>query len=189
MRVSAATDEADLRWRQLMHAAQAGDSASYEQLLREVLPFLRAIIVRRCGARCELEEILQETLLTVHRVRHTYDSRRPFKPWAAAIAERRGLDALRRRGRIDRYEQSDDGSAETFADPAANSELEALGSEAELNALLDQLPARQRQALEATKLKELSLIEAAESSGQSVGALKVNTHRALRALRRIVQKP
>jgi RNA polymerase sigma-70 factor (ECF subfamily) len=33
------------------------------------------------------------------------------------------------------------------------------------------------------KLKEMSLAEASAVSGQSVGALKVNTHRALKTLR------
>ena len=54
--------------------------------------------------------------------------------------------------------------------------------------LLQQLPPRQRQALEALKLKEMSLKEAAEVSGQSVGALKVNTHRAIKALRALLRE-
>jgi RNA polymerase sigma-70 factor (ECF subfamily) len=46
------------------------------------------------------------------------------------------------------------------------------------------LPEGQREAIELLKLEELSLKEAAAVSGTSVGALKVATHRALRALRR-----
>jgi RNA polymerase sigma-70 factor (ECF subfamily) len=46
------------------------------------------------------------------------------------------------------------------------------------------LPEGQRQAIELLKLEELSLKEAAEISGTSVGALKVATHRAMATLRR-----
>ena len=46
------------------------------------------------------------------------------------------------------------------------------------------LPEGQREAIELLKLKELSLKEAAEESGTSVGALKVATHRAMATLRR-----
>ena len=46
----------------------------------------------------------------------------------------------------------------------------------------------QREALEALKLRQLSLAQASAVSGQSVAALKVNTHRALKALRALFQK-
>jgi RNA polymerase sigma-70 factor (ECF subfamily) len=62
-----------------------------------------------------------------------------------------------------------------------------VGSAEELGELLRLLPPRQREALESLKLKEMSLAEASAASGQSVAALKVNTHRALKALRALMQ--
>jgi RNA polymerase sigma-70 factor, ECF subfamily len=174
----------DQAWSQLMRAAQAGDRAAYSQLLREITPFVRSMLRRHCSHSHDIEEMVQDTLLTLHRVRQTYDPKRPFSPWLASIAARRGIDGLRRRSRVARYETSTDIEAyETFADPAANSDIEALGAPEEVELLLQRLPPRQRQALEALKLKEMSLKEAAAASGQSVAALKVNTHRAIKALR------
>jgi RNA polymerase sigma factor (sigma-70 family) len=167
-----------------MRAAQAGDRAAYSQLLREVTPFVRALLRRYCSHRQDIEEMVQETLLTLHRVRQSYDPKRPFSPWLGAIAARRGIDGLRRRSRIARHEVSAEiESYETFADPAANTDMEGSVAPAAIEALLQRLPPRQREALEAVKLKQMSLAEAAAVSGQSVGALKVNTHRALKALR------
>jgi RNA polymerase sigma-70 factor, ECF subfamily len=166
-----------------MIAAQAGERAAYERLLREITPFIRSVARGRSSNRADIEEIVQDTLLTVHRVRHTYDPRRPFSPWLASIAARRGIDSLRRRMRVSRHETVDDGSYETFADPGANTDFEAVRSSEEVNDLLARLPARQREALEAMKLKEMSLAEASAASGQSVAALKVNVHRGLKALR------
>lgn len=132
------------------------------------------------------EDVVQEVLLTVHRVRHTWDPGRPFSPWLAAIAARRAIDLLRRRSRIERHEHVDELATETFADPSANNEDGEDRSLADITPLLDSLPARQREALEALKLQGQSLREASERSGQSVGALKVNVHRAIKSLQRLL---
>jgi RNA polymerase sigma-70 factor, ECF subfamily len=178
----------DRIWSQLMRAAQTGERAAYERLLREVAPFIRSIVRRYCNNRADIEEMVQDTLLTVHRVRHTYDPDRPFAPWLAAIASRRSIDALRRRTRVSKFEASDENAYETFADAAANIEPEGVRSSEEIGELLRRLPPRQREALETVKLKEMSLAEASAASGQSVAALKVNVHRALKALRALFQE-
>ena len=49
--------------------------------------------------------------------------------------------------------------------------------------VLASLPPRQREAVEMLVLKEQSLTEAAAATRSSKGALKVNLHRALKALR------
>ncbi|MBY0335907.1 MAG: RNA polymerase subunit sigma, partial [Acetobacteraceae bacterium] len=86
----------DALWSGLMAAAQGGDAAAYERLLREVAPFLRAIARRRIADPAEVEDAVQDTLLTLHALRHTYDPARPLRPWLAAIAERRAVDRVRR---------------------------------------------------------------------------------------------
>lgn len=170
-----------------MRAAQSGDRSAYERLLREISPLIRALVRRHCSNRADIEEMVQDTLLTLHRVRHTYDPSRPFCPWLAAIAWRRSIDALRRRMRVSRHETPELGVYETFSDGAANNDGEGIGSAEEVQDLLRLLPPRQRQALESLKLQEMSLVEASAASGQSVAALKVNTHRALKTLRALVQ--
>lgn len=180
--------ERDQIWSQLMGASQLGERAAYERLLREITPFIRSIARKHSQNRADIEEMVQETLLTIHRVRHTFDPARPFTPWLAAIASRRSIDALRRRMRVAKYESAQDGTYETFSDPSANSEVESIRSAEELGQMLQHLPARQREALEALKIRGMSLAEASEASGQSIGALKVNTHRALKALRALFQE-
>ena len=170
-----------------MRAAQSGDRAAYERLLREISPLIRALVRRHCSNRADIEEVVQDTLLTVHRVRHTYDPSRPFCPWLAAIAWSRSIDALRRRIRVSKHETPEHGAYETFSDAAANSDLEGVRSAEEVQDLLQVLPPRQREALQALKLKEMTLAEASLASGQSVAALKVNTHRALKALRALIE--
>jgi len=167
-----------------MSAAQRGDQAAYSRLLREVTPFVRALLRRRCSQPDDIEEMVQETLLTLHRVRATYDPTRPFSPWLGAIVARRGIDGLRRRTRLARHEVSAENEGyETIADPRANIDIESICASGEVDELLQRLPPRQREALEVVKIRELSLAEASVVSGQSVAALKVNTHRALKTLK------
>ncbi len=175
--------ETDRRWSLLMAAAQDGDRAAYERLLREIVPFIRAVAARQHRRHDRIEEVTQEVLLTLHRVRHTYDPARPFRHWLAAIAHRRSIDALRRRFRTEAHEVADDTAYETFADPAANRTVEASAASDGLGDAIAGLSPSQREAIELLKLRELSLAEASSLSGKSIAALKVNVHRAIKALR------
>ncbi len=145
-------------------------------------------MVRNSGQWTEAaDDIVQDALLTVHRVRHTYVPGRPVKPWVAAIATRRSIDALRRRGRIDAQEVHNEAAYETFADPQANKE-EAADSARALAHMTSELSPGQKEALELVKVKEMSLVEASAASGQSVASLKVNIHRAIKKMRLTLSK-
>lgn len=169
-------------WGAAMRAAQAGDRAAYAGLLRDMLPFLRALARRHGTPPSGVEDVVQDVLLTIHRVRHTYDPGRPFLPWLVSIARRRAIDARRRQGRVGANEHSDPDTIETFADHGAKESAELDDRRAWLTHALRALPPKQREAIELVKLRDLSLIEAAALSGTTPGAVKVNVHRALRAL-------
>ena len=78
-----------------MIAAQAGDRIAYETLLRDCIPFIK-LVVRGQGVHHDtIDDVVQETLITVHRARQTYDPGRSFTAWLRAIAQRRAIDALR----------------------------------------------------------------------------------------------
>jgi len=172
-------------WSLLMARAQKGDAAAYRRLLGEIAPYLRSLAAKRHRDPRDIEDTVQDILLTIHAVRQTYDPARPFGPWLVAIANRRIVDRLRRQGRQRARESLSDIDHETFEAPEAN-----LGEEMvdrlELHAAIESLPAGQKQAIQMLKLKEMSLKEAAESSGTSVTALKVATHRAFISLRKIL---
>jgi RNA polymerase sigma-70 factor (ECF subfamily) len=182
---AAERDARDLRWSRLMAAAQAGDGRAYEELLRECLPLLRAVCRARLRDANEAEDAVQDTLLTIHRARDSYNAARPFRPWLVAIAERRALDRVRSRGRRTGREVPMDAAGEIASgERGAEAELDAQRAAATLRGAVQDLPAAQRTALGLTKIEDLSLIEASQRSGMTVGALKVATHRAMGALRR-----
>ena len=182
---TAAPPPHELDWSIYMARAQGGDHEAYRRLLEEITPYLRALAARRIRNSGDVEDAVQDALLTVHAVRHTYDPARPFGPWLVAIANRRIIDGLRRRGRTGSRETPLEAEHETFAAPEANYH-EAASEGRALREAIDSLPPGQREAIRLLKLNEMSLKEAAAASGTSVAALKVATHRALKSLRKML---
>ena len=163
-----------------MLRVQAGDRDAYRALLENVCGELRALLQRRLPGGIEVDDVLQEVLLTLHRARHTYDPGRPFDPWLHAIARNAAVDAFRRaRGRLRRERLTDDDAL-----------LDAAGSDAvrepALGQVLARLPSAQRSAIEMVKLEGLTVAEAANRAGIAPGAMRVRVHRGYRALRALL---
>jgi RNA polymerase sigma-70 factor (ECF subfamily) len=169
-------------WSVLMARGQDGDAQSYRLLLQGITPYLRALAHRFGLGGPDLEDAVQDVLLTIHSIRHTYDRTRPFGPWATAVARHRLLDRLRRRVRQTGRETELTEAHETFAAVETN-HPELAGEAGRLKAAIASLPEGQRRAVELLKLKEMSLKEASKATGQSETALKVSVHRAIKRLR------
>ncbi|MDQ3145208.1 MAG: sigma-70 family RNA polymerase sigma factor [Pseudomonadota bacterium] len=170
------------QWSDLLAAAQRGDAEAYRGFLSAIIPFVRSIARRRCWSEEMAEDVVQDVLLTVHRVRHTYQPGRPVEPWLAAIAARRSIDAARRHGRIGRREIFNEAAYETFADPRANEPVD-VDPVRTLERMAEGLSHGQKEAIELVKIREMTLAEASLASGQSIASLKVNIHRAIKKMR------
>jgi RNA polymerase sigma-70 factor (ECF subfamily) len=173
-----------LDWSKLMARAQEGDREAYRTLLQEIEPYIRSISTRCFRQAIDVEDAVQDVLLTVHAIRHTYDPIRPFGPWLVAIANRRIIDRLRRQMRQKAREIELSAEHETFAEAPANFDCK---TELALVDAIEKLPPDQREAIKMLKLNEMSLKEAATVSGRSIAALKTATHRAIRNLRRMLK--
>ena len=176
------------RLRELMAAAQAGDAQAYRALLTECVPLIRRL-ARQSGTDANaIDDVVQDSLMTIHRARHTFDPARPFTPWLRASVQRRGSDVRRRTVRQASRELHAPLAYDNQPDPTASAEqhLTQQGRAARLAEAVALLPPGQREALEQLGLQERSLKEASARTGRSVGALKVNLHRALKSLRTIL---
>lgn len=171
----------DLDWTILMARAQDGDRTAYLRLLQEIAPYLRSRVRRWHKDQWDIEDTVQDILLTLHSIRHTYDPARPFGPWLVGIANRRAIDRLRRLGRTVRRETGLD--IEHEAVPATPQEADGMIDRHHLEAAIEKLPPIQQKAVSLLKLKEMSLKDASAETGLSVASLKMATHRALRSLR------
>jgi len=169
-------------WPELMTKAQAGDRHAYTLLLRAIVPAIRAIVRRQVFDPALVEDVIQDVLLTVHRVRHTYDPDCPFLPWLMAITQARAVDALRHHGRTLRRETD---TEEALTNVAAVESVEHQDEQEELALILNRLPARQRQIVEHIHLQEMTLAQAASRHNLTISAVKSLLHRAITNLRRM----
>ncbi len=174
----------EIDWSILMARAQAGEQAAYRRLLEEITPYVRSLAAAAHRDPRDIEDTVQDVLLSVHSIRHTYDAARPFGPWLAAIARRRIVDRLRHQGRTRAHETSLEPEHETLAATEANC-TEARADEQAVRDAVERLPPTQREAIKMMKLQEMSLGQATMASGMSVAALKVATHRGLKSLRKL----
>lgn len=78
-----------------MGAALKGDNYAYARALAEISSLLRPYLSKRLNQSSDVEDVLQEILISIHKSRHTYDGKRPLKPWVYAIAKFRLSDFLR----------------------------------------------------------------------------------------------
>jgi len=166
-------------WNSLMVAAQNGHGGAYRRLLGEMSEWLTRYFQRRLPPG-EVDDAVQETLLAVHRRRHTYDPQYPLGPWLAAIAKNKWVDQLRSLARHPMDELPDD--------IAVGDHEASVVSSSVLASLLDTLRPAQAQAILLVKVQGYSVEEASGQIGLSPSAVKMNIHRGLGRLTAIIEK-
>jgi RNA polymerase sigma-70 factor (ECF subfamily) len=130
----------------------------------------------RTRLESEFEDVVQETLLAIHLKRHTWDETRPFRPWVRAIIRHKLVDAARRRGF--RVEVPVDDLTDVLTAPIPDLERSVGGVER----YLDELPARQKDVVQAVMLDGASVRNTASRLQTSEGNVRVALHRGLAAL-------
>jgi RNA polymerase sigma factor (sigma-70 family) len=143
-------------------------------------PRLRAVARSRCrslGApEDEVEDLVQEVLLTIHLKRGTWDPSRPIGPWVAAITRNKLIDVLRRRGRRITV------PIEDFVDILQAEDQTPELSAREIDSLLRRLKPQQRDIVRSISLDGSTISETADRLRMSEGAVRVTLHRALKSL-------
>jgi RNA polymerase sigma-70 factor (ECF subfamily) len=165
-------------WGALMAAGQRGEAAPYRRLLAELRPWLMRYFARRLPPS-SVEDAVQETLIAIHAKRHTFEPDRPFGPWLAGIARYKWIDRLRSASR---------NAADELPDTLSVGDHESsVTSALALESLMTTLKPAQAAVIRLVKLDGLSIEEAAARTGQSASLVKVNIHRGLGRLAKIIE--
>lgn len=173
------------KWSALMSRAQRGDEVAYRQLLTEIARAIEGFLRRKIGHRHFMEDCVQETLVSIHQARHTWDPSRPFRPWLFAIVRNKAIDELRRQRRERVVFDSTDADVELAPAGSSGERAERLET---LGTILEKLPAQLRDVLVLTKLRGLSTAEAATALNISGAALRVRSHRAISRLKKLLEE-
>ncbi|MFY9327691.1 MAG: sigma-70 family RNA polymerase sigma factor [Georgfuchsia sp.] len=176
-------DNADLEG--LMGRAQKGDKSAYAGLLRESARLLRPFLARRLSFESEVDDLLQEILISIHKARHTYDGKRPYKPWMYAIARFRLQDYLRIHYADQLRHAEDISGLENFlhadvTEPAIS--YESISGE------VIKLPEKQAAILRLMHQEGYTSKEVAAKLGMTESAVKVAAHRAYKVLRQKLER-
>ena len=164
-----------------MDAARQGDKESYRALLEESARIARAYVAKRLRKTEDVEDVVQEILIAIHKARHTYQSNRPYKPWLYALASYKLNDHLRSHYRRASREELTDTLPETAADENVTF-ADRTGEQ--LEEALSDLNERQKAILYKTKVEGHTNREVADALGMSETAVKVAAHRAMKQLQK-----
>jgi RNA polymerase sigma-70 factor (ECF subfamily) len=172
---------------QAMERYADGDDAVFATVYDAVAPRL-AIYVRRQLRDPDLaSDVIQQTFLHMHRARATFIRGGAALPWAFAIARRLIIDVVRGRRTHPHLEPLD---LARLVDPAPAGEdrLAAQDAVRRIAAALASMPPQQRRAFELLKQEGLTLAQAAAVLGTTVLAVKLRLHRAIAALRSVLER-
>ncbi|MGA3372981.1 MAG: RNA polymerase sigma factor [Terracidiphilus sp.] len=162
----------------LMARYQQGDYDAATDLIEQTGPRLHRFFLAQSQSRQDADDLLQETWLRIHKVRHTFRAGEPALPWFYAIA---------RHVRVDHYRKSLSTAVGQRQLEAMANEVAAVPRESDhadgLDALLAPLSASQREVIEMMKVAGMSLEEVARATSSSVGSVKQKVHRAYKKLR------
>jgi RNA polymerase sigma-70 factor (ECF subfamily) len=170
--------DSDASLESLMARYQEGDFAAATALVNRLSDQLHRFFLVQFFSRRHADDLLQETWLRIHEVRHTYRPGQPVLPWLYAIARNIRVDQYRKAQRTEIREQSLNESADLLAAPGGTP-----AATFDLQVLLATLPDSQREVIAMLKIAGMSLEEVARATSSSVGSVKQKAHRAYETLR------
>ena len=168
-----------------MRQSLNGDKHAYAEILQETSRFLRPFLAKRLSFTNEVDDLLQEILISIHKARHTYDGKRPYKPWVYAIARFRLQDYLRAHY-SDQLHHADDLSE--LEDYLHENVTESAITYESISGEVEKLPQKQAAILQLMHQEGYTAKEVAKKLGMNESAVKVAAHRAYRILREKLEK-
>jgi RNA polymerase sigma-70 factor (ECF subfamily) len=178
----------------LCERAQQGDRQALGAILQRHGPRLyRSVLLPRLGSPAAAEEALSTTYMKVVErfAQFTWQSVGVY-PWLRVVALRVALDQIRARKREVLFEPPDlereIDAAEREARDAEQLERHDLAvARSKVEQLLERINERYRLAIRLRVLEERSREQAARELGVSVGTFDVVLHRAMAALRKVLE--
>jgi RNA polymerase sigma factor (sigma-70 family) len=165
----------------LFEAYVGGDEAAFATLVLRWTPTLRAVLRRGVSEASEVDELVQDVFLLLHRSAGDFRRGRPLRPWILTIAFNLRRDHARRVIRRHRRAEAEPVDLpEPVVQPAS---LERDQDRRRVQDALATLPDAQRRVVELRWFSDLSYPEIARRLGGTAGAVKVRAYRACERLR------
>ncbi len=165
-------------FKKLMRETQQGDSVSYRELMLSLSGFLKNYLRRRIFEKNDIEEVIQEVLLALHKSKHTYDLEKPFMGWFMSVVEYKITDYIRAKQKQNAH-LGLESIAEVFQAAQIDSDLKL-----DIETALQNLSHKEKAVITELKIKGYSVSEVASSLNLSEANVKVIAHRAYNQLKK-----
>ena len=193
----AGRDDAREQERRLVQRAQAGDRAAMGELLSRHGPVLyRSVLLPRLGSQAAAQEALSEVYeRVVERIDRFAWQGYGFWPWFRTVGLRVALDQLRARRRVvlwavdDVARELDEAETATPADQRLSEHRDRHDARQRVEAALSRIHPRYARAIRLRVLEELPREDAARALGVTPATLDVVLHRAMQAVRKVLDVP
>ena len=173
-------EELEGKLRFLFIQSMEGNQESYKTFLELCSAFIKRYLLHLGGKYAgqeNIEDLLQEVLITLHQKKHTYQLDRPILPWLYAIARHRYIDFYRAKKRLPGTVSFDADFEKHFA------ETEKHEPTHNIEEVMELLTPKQKEMIFLVKVEGLSYVEAAKTLSMSVPSVKVGVHRIVKALK------
>ena len=161
--------------------ARSGDHRAFSRLVEAYQTPVYNLCYRVLGNPHDAEEAAQEAFLRAYTRLGSYDPARSFKTWLLSIAHHYCIDRLRRR-RLNFLSLDDEPALDTAmwrsAAPTPEDVVMRRERDSDIQALLSDLPLKDRSALVMRYWYDLSYEEIAAATDTTVSAVKSRLHRA-----------
>jgi len=171
----------DEKLSQLMEQAQKGDKQAYKLLLQSIKPIILTFLKRRLRQEQIIEDICQDVLIKIHVYRHTFEPGKKFQPWMYTITRNTMLDYIKAQKRRDATFVNQDEWV-TLSGEEGHAEAKMIFEKA-----FESLTEEQQEVIRLTKIEGHSIAEAAEKCNVSESAMKVRSHRAMKAIKKAME--
>lgn len=169
----------------VLNAFRQGDVDAFETVFRQHQNAVYRWIMRIVRNPAAAEDLTVETFWRIHVAHARFDSSRGFEGWARRIATHAALDWMRSRraetGLI--TELAIDPASPQATDPAVTAEIRLKTAQA-----FQRLPPKLRIAAVLAVVEDQPHKDVAEALGISIAAVKVRVFRALRLLRKDLER-
>jgi RNA polymerase sigma-70 factor (ECF subfamily) len=183
----------------LRHMAD-GHPGAFDELFSRHSAVVLSFLSRLTAAKCDPEDLLQETFLRVLTHAKDFRAGAAFRPWLFTIARNVAYNSLQKRKLRSEVEIQTDFSTPGVSAAAGMQEAQAAGSDpsarmqsqeqkTKLLAALEELPEAQREVIVLVVFNNFSYEEAAAITGDSEGTLRSRVFHALKKLRDRLKEP
>ena len=169
---------------QLVQKASQGDAGAFGKLYDVYLDTIYRYVYYKVGARIEAEDLTSQIFVKAWEAMPRYQWREiPFSHWLMRLARNAVIDHYRT-ARVHGELEEDLVSQ----DPGPHGHYLRGERARDLEAAIRQLPEDQRAVIVMRFIEEMDYAEVAAITGKSPGALRVAQHRALAALRKMIER-